>query len=103
MSRISDELSLDEPRDVAMAAVGRAVSHLGWEIAERQEYRIVPRLGLLGLSRRPMNIEVLVDGVGGGRSVVRIRGAIFGFGPIQKGRLRSKMNQLKAAILLTPG
>lgn len=101
MSKHTDSMTLALPIDAAAAACRTALQAGNWKImrTDGRNFLIKEQFGLVSmLMSYPTRGAVLLHEQSENQTRVDLHGSIFGFGPIQKGRVRAALARLRGEI-----
>jgi hypothetical protein len=101
VSKHADSLTLALPIDAAVAACQAAIRAGNWKImrSDGRNFLIKEQFGLVAmLMSYPTRAAILLHEVSGTETRVDLHGSIFGFGPIQSGRVRAALARLRGEI-----
>jgi hypothetical protein len=101
LSKHADSLTLKLPIDAAIAACRAAIRAGNWKImnTDGRNFLIKEQFGLVAmLMSYPTRAAILLHEESEGETRVDLHGSIFGFGPIQSGRVRAALGRLRAEI-----
>jgi hypothetical protein len=101
LSKHADSLTLALPMDAAIAACQAAIRAGNWKImsTDGRNFLVKEQFGLVAmLMSYPTRAAILLHDRSEAETRVELHGSIFGFGPIQSGRVRAALARLRAEI-----
>jgi len=101
LSKHADSLTLKLPIDAAVAACQAAIRAGNWKImsTDGHNFLIKEQFGLVAmLFSYPTRAAILLREQSEGETRVDLHGSIFGFGPLQSGRVRAALARLRGEI-----
>ena len=101
LSKHADSLTLALPIDAAIAVCQAAIRAGNWKImsTDGRNFLIKEQFGLVAmLMSYPARAAILLREKSETETQVDLHGSIFGFGPIQSGRVRAALARLRAQI-----
>lgn len=100
--KINDSVVIDMPLDHAFSLCREVVADLGWRILNQSSTSLhCKELAVSAVSFNwPAEVEIVLSPVDESQTSILLKGAIFGFGPIQKSHLQGQMGNLRNRIEL---
>ncbi|MGE5146660.1 MAG: hypothetical protein ACM3N5_07915 [Candidatus Eiseniibacteriota bacterium] len=101
MSRAADTITLPLPAEAAIGACQMAIRAGNWKImnTDGRNFLIKEQFGLVSmLFSYPTKAAILVRDESDGETRIELHASIFGFGPLQKGRVRAALARLRGEI-----
>lgn len=101
LSRHADTITLKLPLEAAIDVCQAAIRASNWKImnTDGRNFLLKEQFGLVSmLLSYPSKAAILVHDVSDTETRIELHGSIFGFGPLQKGRVRAALARLRGEI-----
>ena len=101
VSKHADAFTLKLPLEAALDACQAAIRAGNWKVmsTDGRDFLIKEQFGLVAmLFSYPTRAAILLHELSDSETRVELHGKIFGFGPLQSGRVRAALQRLRADI-----
>ena len=101
LSKAADTITLTLPLEAAVDVCQAAIRAGNWKVmnTDGRNFLLKEQFGIVSmLFSYPSKAAILVRDVSDTETRIELHGSIFGFGPLQKGRVRAAVARLRAEI-----
>ncbi len=98
--KINDSIETNLPIEEAYNLCRKVAVDIGWRVLEESQVSLtIKEKAVSGTSFNwPAEVEMILSSIDTDKTVINLRGSIFGGGPVQKGHLQGQLGNIKNRI-----